>query len=159
VTPALHTALAALSGLECWSVIAGSGTGSVVSLGFGARVPARRFSGNQNLSLEERQFEPEFLLYVEAAWRLEDEHGVLVTWSEAASGAAWLDQLEKLRGRDVKTAEVRSAGLDLEVRFEGGFTYSVFCDQGPEDDNYSILTPRHVVAVGPRSHVVVEKRD
>ena len=158
MTPVLHTVLESLHGLECWSVIAGAGTGSVVSLGFGAQLPARRFSSNPKLTLEERQFEPEYSIYVEAAWRLEDEEEVLVTWSEAACGEAWLKELQKLRGLEVESTELGAVGLDLKIHFEGGLTYSVFCDQGADDENYSLFTPQHVVTVGPRSRLLVESR-
>lgn len=155
---ALHNALSELSGLECWSVIAGKGTGSVVSLGFGSRVPARRFSANRFLTIEERQSEPEFSLYIEAAWRLSDSEHVLATWSEAGSKGEWRDHLERLRGDILESAIAHPIGLDLELRFRGGLTFAVFCDQGPDADNYTLLTPKHAVAVTYRSHVVIEPR-
>lgn len=158
MTPALHTALAELQGLECWSVIAGAGTGSMVSLGFGARIPARSFSSNPKLTLDERQFEPEFSIYVQAAWRLEDAERVLATWTDAAEGKAWLEELEKLRGVRVGSTHVSAGALDLEIRFQGGLKYTVFCDQVAGDVNYSVFTPQHMVTVVSRSTALVENR-
>jgi hypothetical protein len=158
MTPVLRTALASLHGLECWSVIGGAGTGSTVSLGFGAQIPARRFSSNPKLTLDERRFEPEYSIYVESAWRLEDKEQVLAAWTEAASGESWLDELKRLRGLKVESTELRTVGLDLEIHFEGGLTYAIFCDQGDDDENYSVFTPQHVVTVGSRSRLLVESR-
>ena len=158
MTPVLHTALAELHGLECWSVIAGAGTGSTVNFGFGERVAARRFSSNRALTLEERQFEAEFSLYVEAAWRLEDKNQVLATWAEAGCDENWLAELNRLPGLTVESTRLQSVGLDLQLYFKGGLIYSVFCDQGPDAENYSLHTPQRVIVVGSRSTVSVEKR-
>lgn len=158
MSPALHTALACLHGKECWSVIAGAGTGSIVSIGFGAQVPARRFSANPRLTLKDRQFEPEYSIYVECAWRLQDGERVLATWTEAAGGERWSKELEKLRGLKIESTTIRPVAFDVDLNFEGGLTYSLFCDQGLDDENYSVFTPQYVVTVGSRSGVVVENR-
>ena len=154
MTLVLSTALGHLSGLECWSVIGGRGTGSALSLGFGKRVPSRRFSANTTLTLEERQFEPEYSLFVEAAWRLQSSDRVLMTWTEVDSDSAWDDGPKSLLGLRVESTSVRPIGLDLEVRFERGLVFSIFCDQATEEENYSFFTPEQVLTVGGRSVLV-----
>ena len=63
---------------KCWSVIAGEGTGSHVSLQLGAKRLLRIPNRNQFLSEIERTHEGEFVVFLKmCAWRLDGPNSVI----------------------------------------------------------------------------------
>lgn len=158
MSPAVRTALDNLIGKECWSIIGGAGTGSVVTLGFGARVEGVHLSRNPNLSLAERQYEAEFAIHVECAWRIETPLEVLFTWTQVADAGCWDEVVDVLRGRQIERVGLSDPAADLALHLSDEVTFNVFCDQDAEGDNYSILSRNGIVVVGPMSNVRTERR-
>lgn len=154
---ALRTALEPLTNRECWSIIGGSGTGSVLTLGFGERVQGS-LSSNPSLTIEERRYEPEFAVHVECAWRVDTEQSVLFTWTQVGDPGIWAEVRDALRGRRAERITIDEPAADLTIHLSGHMIFKAFCDQDSEGDNYSVLSPSGIVVVGPMSNIRTEKR-
>ena len=151
-----------LVGIECWSVIAGKGTGSHVHVGFGAKIPREKPLRNTLLSEDERNFEPEFTLFVtEASWRVENDEAVLCTYTDENTGKRY-KHLKSLAGKKVVRAETFFPSFDLFLTLEGGVCFKVFSTLANDSeeyldyDNYMFFTQNLVYKVGGRSEVLVE---
>ena len=63
--------LAAIVGEECWGVVGGEGTGSVILLHIGERTLRRRPIPNPHLADLVRRYDSAYTLKIESAWRIE----------------------------------------------------------------------------------------
>lgn len=158
----LKTDISSMVGLTCWSVIAGPGSGSLVTLSFGKKMPRTTPLRNSKLSAEQRQFEGEYELYIECAWRLESKDEVICTsTSSNEHGSIREQRLLRLPGQVVSTASISSPGFDLRLCFDYSTSLIVFADQANETDcyvNYTFLTPRSLITIGPRSSLEMKRR-
>jgi hypothetical protein len=112
----LEEACRLLVGKCCWTLVAGSGTGSVVSLGFGAKIPLKKPLTNPNLTLEEQENDAEFGLFVECVWRLDDQTKVVCgAWDDNRSGGPMLTGLARLIGHRVAAILLRRPGLENSI--------------------------------------------
>src|SRR5262245_4269256 len=73
----VEAALAWIIGEECWAIIAGPGTGSVILLDLGAKLPRDVEVDNPRLSEDERKFEAPYSIHVWCSWRVEVEGRVV----------------------------------------------------------------------------------
>jgi hypothetical protein len=151
--------LSLLTGQECWSVIAGSGTGSTIHLAFGRRIPRRVPVNNSILSEAERIYEGEFDLFVECAWRLERSNVVLCgSTDDDRNDGPMVIGLQQVVGGVVASVEVSKPIPDLILRFTGDLCLRVFCDQTNPDtnyDNYSFRMGDTILAVKARGRLAV----
>ena len=67
-----------LIGVPCWGAACGVGTGSRLELLLGAQIERDRPVRNSHLSHDVRNFEGEFGLFVECAWRVERANSIIV---------------------------------------------------------------------------------
>lgn len=77
ITAEFRKSLNSLIGQPCWSVIAGRGTGSVISLHFGNKLPLQQPIKNSYLSEEQRKYEGELILFIQCVWRIDSEVEVI----------------------------------------------------------------------------------
>jgi hypothetical protein len=162
-TAIMRDGLALLRDKQCWSILAGAGTGSTMHLEFGAKVlritPLRPRLG---LTLEQMRYEGEIDLFVQCAWRLERSQTVLCGSTDAdRNDGPMVQGLKELAGRTVLAAEIERSIPDLTVSFDGGLRLKVFCDQTnlvTNDDNYSLRVGGTIYAVGARGRILIEKR-
>jgi len=158
----LQAAVAALKSETCWSIIAGEGTGSLISLAFGEKNKRPRILRNRNLTEEEREFEGEFELYVECAWRLETEQDVLCTsTSSNGSGGLMIEALRQLVGKAINQARLMWPAADIRLDFDGGFSLLLFADQANELDNYcnyTLSTEYETIVNGSKSKISFSRR-
>ncbi len=161
MTQELRNALRSLIGQSCWATIAGAGTGSVVSLYFGDKIPRKKRLTNPHLSPEAQGFDGEYVLFIEeSAWRIESSEQVLCSsLSSNDNEGPMLSSLHLLQGKRVLDLTLRTPSLDLAVAFEGGLMLSIFnfhevCE---EMDNYSISNRRDCIIVSTGG-VVAESR-
>lgn len=159
----LQSILDALIQQRCWSVIAGEGTGSHVSLQFGEKRRMRIPIRNPLLSEIERTHEGEFSVFLKmCGWRLDGLNSVIcASTSSNEAGGPMLSGLHHLIGEKIIRAQAMHPGKDMELLFSGDFCLRVFCDQTEDGyDNYSL---RHsgdsIVAVGPKGVIQVERDD
>lgn len=158
-----EAALQRLIGLDCSNVSAGA-VGSLASLDFGARVPRSKPLPYPNVSLtpDEHKFRGEYVLFLEdCPWRLDGADAVIASWTDSsAPGGPIVSGLRQLVGRPVQAVELSYPGLDLVIRFSGGYTLKVFPDQSDPDagDNYSLLTAEGTtLVVAARSTVYCDE--
>jgi hypothetical protein len=159
----LARGLASLVGQRCWGAVAGSGTGSVVSLSFGRMIPRTTPLANPHLSTAVRENEAELGLYIECAWRIDGPDAVVAgCWDDNQADGPMLGGLAQLIDQSVVAADVTEPAFDLHLRFSNGIVLRVFCDKTNRDDgddNYSLMIPSTTLIVGCRSVVRAERRD
>lgn len=154
---------AGVRGNECWSIIGGAGTGSVVSLAFGAKVRLKRPRRNPTLSMEERLFEGERSLIVYCDWRLQAENRILSSsQSTTVDGELDLGAFLDIKNKIVANIGFSSRLHDLKIEFENGIVFSIFCDLPLGDDggdyNYVMFNPTTCIAITTRGAMTVEER-
>jgi hypothetical protein len=151
-----------LVGKECWGVIAGPGTGSTVHLSFGDRIPRIRPVRNEMLREDERRYEGELDLFIECAWRLERDAGVLCgSGDDGSNDGPMVQGLSHVITRVVTGTEVGEPVPDLIIQFDQGLCLRVFCDQAGatgRDDDYSLRVGDTIYGMSARGVVEVEKR-
>jgi hypothetical protein len=155
------SALGFLVDKNCWAFSAGAGTGSMVVLDFGKKVPRTPVLTNPNLTEDQRRFTGEAFLFLQhAAWRLDSQTEIICgsTDSNELEGPM-VHGLRRLVSTKAKAVYILSPFLDLLIEFEGGIVLTVFCDQTnleDESDNYSLHVNRTAFVVATRSKLIVE---
>ncbi len=146
-----------MTGEICWSIKAGKGTGTHVSVDVGAKVRRRMRIPNPSLTAEQREFKGECGFIVYSAWRLDGlEEVVGGCWESNEKDGPMLTTLAQLVGRRIEGYELRGPALDLDLHLEGGLIFRIFCDQTDleEDQNsYSVWKQLKLVSVGPRTKI------
>jgi len=131
----LKTSMSQLINKECWGIIAGEGTGSFVNLEIGEKIRRNKELENPALETDVRQFEGQYSLSLECAWRLDSTEAVICGSSDDNSkGGKMLSGLKLLTGLRISRVNLSKPGLDLEIEFSKGLTLKVFCDQTNEND-------------------------
>lgn len=153
-----------LPGKNCWSIIAGPGTGSMVSIALGRQIPRQRPIKNPTLSALQREFDGEFKVFIQDAdWRLEDR-GEAICSNEDTNDAdgPMLSGLNRLVGKTVVSAAPLGKGGDFELIFDENLRLLVLCasssDASDDGANYSLHDLEKVVAVIGNGQVVVEPK-
>ena len=138
----VEAALGEVVGEECWAVIAGPGTGSVILLDLGAKLPRDRELRNPSLSDEERKFEAPYSVHVWCSWRVEQE-GRVVGSSAALPEEGWWERsgLARIKGKHLTSFDLSEPIPDLRLEF-GNATLALFPDTLSEDDEDCSYTVR-----------------
>lgn len=156
----LEDALADLVAKRCFSAISGAGVEFAFILHLGDRQRRSLRLANPRLSFLQRTFEGSHTLLVECTWRVDGPEGVIASCLDEAKPAGPRDAaLEELADRVVERVEVAAPGLDLTVRFEGGYTLLCFCtevDEKQKRSNWTYAWPGGLATVGPRSRLLLE---
>lgn len=153
-----------LIGRRCWAAIAGESTDSSVLLEFESKLPRMVPIVNPHLSEDERYHEGEISLYIDCAWRLDSETNVLCGSTDSpAKGGAMLAGLSRLVDREIESAQIEPPAFDLTLKFGGGPTLKVFCEETNLEndyDNYWLkVKPEGFFIVGPRGQLRRELPD
>jgi hypothetical protein len=137
------SAVRGIVGKRCWGVAAGPATGSVLNLHIGDLIPRPWPIPNPELPESMRDYDGEFGLLVECAWRVETAGRIICSWLECESDAERREMCVRLlTGQEIENIEVRQPFLDLAVLFRNDHVLRLFCDQTePECDNYVVFTP------------------
>ncbi len=134
-----------LVGTPCWGIVAGAGTGSVVSLDFGKKIAREQPLRNTRVSEAVRHNKGEFHLFVEdCAWRVETDTAVLCgSASDNSNDGEMVTGLRRLEGQIVREVVVSEPALDLTVVFGDGLKLLLFCETLQEDDadNFVFFSP------------------
>ena len=150
-----------LNKLECWSVIAGEGTGSHASLDFGKKIMRDRPLSNPNLSEDSKKYAGEYsILLEECSWTVESQEGV-VCGSESPNhnDGEMVNGLKKLLGGRVYDIKLSRPSLDLHIEFDNGLTLKLFCitiASEEDGDNYTVFTPTHIFTIKGRGTIDIE---
>lgn len=155
------TDLKKLVGKPVWGIVAGSGTGSVVSLMIGKKIPLDKKLSNPHLTPDEREFEGEFSFLIQAPWRLDEGLNVLAaSYQDNAKGGPMLKGLERIRNKVITEVVCISAGLDFALIIDGIYTLDIFCANfGETDDFYTFFTPEKSYTIRMEGKILVEDRE
>jgi len=146
--------LLSLVGQPCLGVIAGTGSGSMMTIELGRPVDRGGPVKNSHISEILRSFRGEYCVFVEGcAWRLDKSDGVVCGWRDMEETIR--ERMQILAGRKVTAAELLRSGFDLNLVFDGGYILHLFCDLTAGDlDNYSVRLPSGWYSIQPGSRVV-----
>lgn len=159
---AFTEAIKKMVGQPCWGFVAGEGTGSVVSLQIGGKVPRTILINNPSLTIEQQQNTGEYVLLIECAWRLETKTKVICgAWDDNSENGSMKKGLRHLLGHKIEFIDLSKPGLDLKIGFDNGFMLQIFCDSTnlkDKTDNYSfhLNLDRVVYIVTYRSKLKIE---
>lgn len=161
--------LHALNGLECWSITAGIGTGTVLLMSFGKRIPQKKPIDNSCLTEEQRNFEGEYKLFVTSFWRIDSlsevVRGCLDESEGYEVGGPTLSALDRITNQIVTQVVCDEPSLDLKIKFENGLWLNVFCLEPHNEDsdryteNYHLADLTHTYCVLHGSLLEIEPRD
>ncbi len=159
---ALQSNLRQLMTTKCWGIIAGSGTGSVLNLQFGAKIPRQKPLDNPTLRQDVRLFDAEYDLFIECVLRLDTNQEVICgAWDDNSTEGPMLEGLNNILEKPVTGITVLEPAWDVIIEFDDSFKLKIFCDQvneEDENDNYSFFTPKQVITVGTRGKLQTEPR-
>lgn len=134
----------------CWAIIAGKGTGSVILLETGPKVPLDPPSNNDQLTEEERNFESWYSVHSWCSWRIESSCRFVGSWTQVPDSGDWMVEsgLSLIKGSRVTNCELNSGVPDLRLWF-GEVCLTLFADVVPDnsDCSYSLHTPSEVLEV------------
>lgn len=159
---AFHEALQALRGLPILGSVAGTGTGTLVSLAIGAPVLRDRPIENPHIAEILRTHDGEYSLFIKCAWRIESETEVVCSSECDNTAGPMLTGLACLTGSVILEVQpLAGPAHDLALRFADGLVLRVFCEQfGAEaDDNYCLFMPTITFTVGPCGALAMAPRD
>lgn len=152
-----------LIGEPLWGFVGGMGTGSVVSLSFGEKIPRKRILSNPHLSMNARQYDGSLELFIMCVWRIDSASEVICGgWSGNKKGEEMLMGLERLCGQKVEEIIIIQPSFDFELRFSNSLWLKVFCDQTNVSemyDNYSLFTQDIIYTVATKSILETSLRD
>lgn len=134
-----------LEGLECWSLIAGAGTGSRVNISIGEKVLRERPLNGPYLSDVQNKYIGEFSIFLtECSWRVQSTSQVLCgADSPNVNAGKMLEGLNALVSQRVTKIHLDEISMDLKMEFEGGLSLFVFCNTLEVEDgsNYYFSGP------------------
>jgi hypothetical protein len=137
-------------GEECWSIIAGPGTGGVILLDLGPKLPREHELHNDTLTDEERMFESAYSIHVWCSWRVEQAGVVVGSWV-ALPEDGWWDRsgLARIKGRQMTGFDLVAPIPDLRMNF-GDICLRTFADTlsvNEDDCAFTLRTPTEVLLV------------
>lgn len=146
--------LANLLDKECWGIIAGPGTGSMVILQFGEKILLDRPVRNDKLSELNRNFTGEYRVFIEhAEWEIfESKESICDSTEDNTFGGAMLAGLQKLCGKPVLDARVALKSANFSLYFPGDLCLAVYCN------DLDVKGPCYSLFGGDSNGVVMCKR-
>jgi len=153
----LKAQLLQLVGKRCWGIVAGDGSGSIISLCIGDKIKRKKPIENPTLTKDVQEYDSEYRLLLFCVWRLDSDKKIICgAWDDNSQGGKMLKGLNMLVGRKITQVNVCEPALDITISFSGYVRLKVFCDQINEIDkyeNYTLSTPMEVFVVGNRSRL------
>jgi hypothetical protein len=136
-------------GQTCLGVIAGTGSGSMMTIEIGGPIERSGPVKNDNISDTLRNFRGAYCVFVEGcAWRLDQNGAVVCGWRD--DEGVIREKIKTLAGRNIQHVEIASSVFDLNLSFDQGHVLHLFCDLTAGDlDNYSIRFPTGWYSVQP----------
>ena len=151
-----------LKGLECWRVTAGEGTGSRITLSMGRKIERTRPLKNPQLPSDLRQFDSEFVIFVQdCAWRLNADKVICTSKTPNNNDGPMVAGLHSLVGQRIVAVTASPPAYDLMIEFSGASKLHLFCDcfdQERDGYNYSFHSANQVFSVGAGGVLTLESR-
>ncbi len=140
----MKTALHRLVGEECWSSVAGEGTGSIFSLKFGEQFKSYNPVSNPHLRKHQREYDSHLGLMVWSSWCL-SKNGTEICDSESDNhnNGPMVAGLKRLEGNKIREIECENPAEQICLCFEDGYELDVFCNgfelYGEDGSNYVVF--------------------
>lgn len=153
--------LCAMRGEVCWSLVAGPGTGSMISMSLGRKIKRDRPIRNSYLSRIQQEYDGEYGVFIQqAAWKLKYQGNVLCTSNDSNEfGGPMLRGLKRLIGKRVHSVYFMKSTGGFKIIFEKQLSLVVRCDRLYDDAMcYSLFGPEHIIAVSEDKKVNIESR-
>lgn len=153
--------LCAMRGEVCWSLVAGPGSGSMISMSLGRRIKRDRPIRNPYLSRIQQEYEGEFKVFIQqAAWKLKYQGNVLCTSNDSNEfGGPMLRGLKRLIGKRVHSVYFMRRTGDFKIIFEKQLSLVVRCVRLYDNATcYTLFSPEQSVGIGEDKRVNVETR-
>jgi hypothetical protein len=155
-------ALSALIGEECWGVVGGEGTGSVISLNIGARTIRSKPLNNPHLSDLVRRYNSAYTLMLYCPWRI-DSLSKVVSGSHMsnANDGPMVRGYASICGQTIQAVTCSGPAFDLRLDFENRHSLVVHCSSIDEHEGncYTFGTPTGWFAVEPDGQLTLEASD
>ena len=146
-----------LVGQKCWGYVAGPGTGSVLSIDIGNKIPGKKPTKGSRQNADQQKYYAEFSLFIECVWRIDSNDEVVCgAWNDNSKGGEMQKGLKRLVGCVINSISLFKPALDLEVSFSNQLVLRVFCDQVNTvdmNDNYTLFVPDSYYTVGTLSQL------
>ena len=109
-----------LIGQECWSIVAGEGTGTMVSIDFGRKFPLKRPVNNRHLSYEQQHHSGEYSIFIQfAAWWVFENDEEIGGWEDHNSNdGVMVASLKRLVGKKVLEIDFYGKEYGFVITFE-----------------------------------------
>jgi hypothetical protein len=153
--------LSALVGEECWGVVCGEGSGSVLGLKIGVRTPRQKPVNNPHLSELVRRYDCAWSMLIWCSWRIDsDSHVVAGSHMSNANNGPMVAGSQSICGQRITAVTCSSPAFDLRVNFENKCSLVVHCSAvGKEyEDCYSFGTPLGHYGIGLDGSLSFEAR-
>jgi hypothetical protein len=143
-----------LVGQICWRVVGGNGSGSMVTLHCGEKIPIVSSPPEAKKKLKFAD-KGEYCIFIQGcAWRLDHSKKMICTWRENEETIAV--RMKYLEGLRIIGIDILNEANDLRIQFEEEYVLTLFCDQlGGSDamNNYSIRFPGEWLVFGPGNFI------
>ena len=118
----------ALTGEECWGVVGGEGTGSIISLSMGNKLPRKTPLNNPYLSEAVRDNESQFGFMIYCPWRIES-NATIIAGSRMPNhnDGPMVSGLSDICNVRVVGIECVKPAYDLRVHFDNGMRLVLHC--------------------------------
>lgn len=140
----VRDALSELVNLPCWGIIAGKGSGSVVSLYFGEILPRKCPLKNPTLSDKIRNNESQYSVMLWSAWQLYNRDHLLCEWTDSNLEDDFY-KIFKLEGKKMIKFEVNDERI-IKLNFSESYMLKVSASS-INDNSISVFTPDHSITL------------
>jgi len=162
IRDAFLRALSALIGEECWGIVGGEGTGSVISLNIGVRTARAKPINNPHLSDLVRRYDSAYKLMLYCPWRIDSASDVVSgSHMSNANDGPMVRGYAAICGQKIKAVTCSGPAFDLRLDFENQHSLLLHCSAigNDEDECYVFRTPHGWFVVGLDGHLSLEASD
>ena len=140
-----------LVGEECWGVVGGVGTGSIIRLSIGKKFLRDRPVENSHIGNEERMYSASLGFMISCPWRIENEFEVFCgSHHTNESHGPYKDGFNQIRGQKIIQIICENPSFDLSLKFENAVVLKIHCSSiGVDaDECYSFRSSRGWFEIG-----------
>jgi len=152
--------LSTLVGLECWAVVGGMGTGSVIQLNIGEKVLREKPLRNTKVDELVRLYDSTIGFRIECPWRIESKEEVFCASHHSnEEDGPYEFGFNKIRGQIISGVELTKPAYDLHIKFMNDFSIRIHCSLIGMDqlECYILRTIRGWFTVGYDGALKIDK--
>ncbi|MCX4028565.1 hypothetical protein H0A36_14535 [Endozoicomonas sp. SM1973] len=154
--------LSKLKGKECWGIVGGAGTGSIISLNIGEKYLRNNPLKNTFLSDLVRRYESEYGFMLHCPWRIDHDNYVLCgSYHSNELDGPYQEVFSQVIGNKITNIICEPPAFDLKLCFENLVSINIYCtNTGIDyDECYSFKSPIGWFEVGYNGRLSFEEFD